>query len=52
MEKQWAEISAEVLHKYAGDYLIVTDNDQTIQDYKDDPIWGSLPAVKNNHIYV
>nr|WP_025708780.1 ABC transporter substrate-binding protein [Paenibacillus graminis] len=52
MEKQWAEISAEVLHKYAGDYLIVTDNDQTVQDYKNDPIWGSLPAVKNNHIYV
>ncbi|MNO35457.1 Iron(3+)-hydroxamate-binding protein YxeB precursor [compost metagenome] len=52
MEKQWAEISTEVLHKYAGDYLIVTDNDRTVQDYKDDPIWGSLPAVKNNHIYV
>ncbi|KWX77111.1 ABC transporter substrate-binding protein [Paenibacillus jilunlii] len=52
MEKQWAEISAEVLHKYAGDYLIVTDNNQTVQDYKNDPIWGSLPAVKNNHIYV
>ncbi|WP_309242029.1 ABC transporter substrate-binding protein [Paenibacillus sp. S150] len=52
MEKQWAEISTEMLHKYAGDYLIVTDNGLTVQDFKDDPIWGSLPAVKNNHIYV
>ncbi|WP_237087918.1 ABC transporter substrate-binding protein [Paenibacillus crassostreae] len=52
MDKQWAEISNEVLHEYAGDYLIVTDNVLTLQDYKDDPIWGSLPAVKNNHIYV
>ncbi|OKP83698.1 ABC transporter substrate-binding protein [Paenibacillus sp. P32E] len=52
MEKPWAEISAEMLNKYAGDYLIVTDNEQTVQDYKDDPIWGSLPAVKNDHVYV
>ncbi|MNW11944.1 Iron(3+)-hydroxamate-binding protein YxeB precursor [compost metagenome] len=52
MEKQWAEISAEMLPGYAGDYLIVTDNNQTIEDFSTDPIWGSLPAVKNGHIYI
>lgn len=52
MEKQWAELSTEVLSKYAGDYIIMTDNQRTVQDYKDDPIWGSLPAVKNNRLYV
>lgn len=52
MDKQWAEISTEMLHNYAGDYLIVTDNNQTVEDFKNDPLWGSLPAVKNNHIYV
>ncbi|WP_379140595.1 ABC transporter substrate-binding protein [Paenibacillus sp. sgz500992] len=52
MEKQWAELSTEVLNKYAGDYLIVTDNNYTVQNFKDDPIWGNLPAVKNDHLYV
>ncbi|WP_019909845.1 ABC transporter substrate-binding protein [Paenibacillus sp. HW567] len=52
MKKQWMELSTEVLSKYAGDYIILTDNQRTVQDYKDDPIWGSLPAVKNNRLYV
>ncbi|MBH5318831.1 ABC transporter substrate-binding protein [Paenibacillus sp. GSMTC-2017] len=52
MEKQWAEITAELLPKYAGDYLIVTSNTRTVEDFKADPIWGSLPAVKNGNIYV
>ncbi|KPN97705.1 ABC transporter substrate-binding protein [Lysinibacillus sp. ZYM-1] len=52
MEKQWAEISEEVLSDYAGDYIILTSNDRTVEDFKNDPIWGSLPAVKNDHLYV
>lgn len=52
MEKQWAELSAETLGKYAGDYLVITDNTRTAQDFQADPIWGSLPAVKNGKIYV
>ncbi|AIQ48247.1 ABC transporter substrate-binding protein [Paenibacillus sp. FSL R7-0273] len=52
MEKQWAEISTELLHSYAGDYLIVTDNNLTADDFKKDPVWGSLPAVKNGQLYV
>ncbi|WP_246552812.1 ABC transporter substrate-binding protein [Paenibacillus tritici] len=52
MEKQWAELSAETLGKYAGDYLVVTDNTQTVEDFQADPIWGSLPAVKKGNLYV
>lgn len=52
MEKQWVEISAEALNQYAGDYLIVTANNRTVEDFRKDSIWGSLPAVKNNRLYV
>lgn len=52
MEKQWAEISSEILGKYAGDYIIMTSNSRTVEDYQADPIWGTLPAVKNGKMYV
>ncbi|SIR24264.1 ABC transporter substrate-binding protein [Paenibacillus macquariensis] len=52
MEKQWAELSEEMIEKYAGDYIIMTSNERTIEDFQKDPIWGSVPAVKNGHIYV
>lgn len=52
MEKQWAEISEETLTQYAGDYIILTSNYRTLEDYKADPIWSSLPAVKNNQVFV
>ncbi len=52
MEKQWAEISPEMLGQYAGDYLIVTANNRTVEDFEKDPIWGALPAVKNKRLYV
>ncbi|URN96121.1 MAG: ABC transporter substrate-binding protein [Candidatus Pristimantibacillus lignocellulolyticus] len=52
MEKQWAEISEETLTQYAGDYIILTSNDRTLEDYKADPIWSSLPAIKNNQVFV
>lgn len=52
MEKQWVEISKEVLADYTGDYIILTADGRTVEDFKNDPIWGSLPAVKNDHLYV
>lgn len=52
MEKQWEEISAEMLDEYAGDYLIVTANNRTVEDFENDPLWASLPAVKNKRLYV
>jgi len=51
-DKQWAELSNELLPKYAGDYIILTSNDRTIEDLKVDPIWSTLDAVKNNRIYI
>jgi len=52
MEKQWAEISEEMLSEYAGDYIILTADTRTLEDFKKDPIWSSLPAVKNDHLYI
>ncbi|WP_227793312.1 ABC transporter substrate-binding protein [Paenibacillus guangzhouensis] len=52
MEKQWAEISSELLDKYAGDYIIMTSNHRTLEDFQKDPIWKNIPAVKNNKMYV
>ncbi|MCQ6557218.1 ABC transporter substrate-binding protein [Paenibacillus mendelii] len=52
MEKQWAELSNEVLPQYAGDYIILTSNDRTLEEIKADPVWSTLDAVKNDHMYV
>lgn len=52
MKKQWAELSNELLSKYAGDYIILTSNDLTLEDIKADPIWSTLDAVKNDQVYV
>ncbi|MGN4126979.1 ABC transporter substrate-binding protein [Lysinibacillus sphaericus] len=52
MEKQWAELSEEVLANYAGDYIIMTSDTRTVEDFKADPLWGTLPAVKNDRLYV
>ncbi|XID95997.1 ABC transporter substrate-binding protein [Paenibacillaceae bacterium WGS1546] len=52
MEKQWAEISAEMIDEYAGDYIVLTSNERTVEDFKKDPIWSSIPAVKNDRLYV
>lgn len=52
MKKQWAELSAEMVESYAGDYIIMTSDIRTVEDFETDPIWGSLPAVKNGHLYV
>nr|WP_253896282.1 hypothetical protein [Solibacillus sp. R5-41] len=30
----------------------MTFNNRTVEDFKEDLVWGSLPAVKNNHLYV
>ncbi|GGI44703.1 hypothetical protein GCM10008018_08420 [Paenibacillus marchantiophytorum] len=52
MEKQWAELSPEMMVEYAGDYLVITSNSKTLEDFQKDPLWNSLPAFKNNHVYV
>lgn len=52
MEKQWAEISPEMIDEYAGDYIVLTANGRTVEDFKNDPVWSSIPAVKNDRLYV
>ncbi|WP_068793398.1 AraC family transcriptional regulator [Brevibacillus laterosporus] len=51
-KKQWVELSNELLQQYAGDYIILTSDDRTLEDLKADPIWASLDAVKNNRVYI
>ncbi|MFC0333640.1 iron-hydroxamate ABC transporter substrate-binding protein [Paenibacillus sepulcri] len=48
----WASFSAEVLPDYVGDYIILTSDSKTLDDLKADPVWGLLPAVKNNHVFL
>ncbi|OBZ14429.1 AraC family transcriptional regulator [Bacillus sp. FJAT-27264] len=52
MKEQLVEISEEALPDFAGDYIVITTNERTIEDFKADPVWGSLEAVKNDRIYV
>jgi iron complex transport system substrate-binding protein len=55
MEKQWKELSMEILPEYAGDYLVVTvssTSEWNLQKFKENPIWGSLEAVKQDRIYI
>ncbi|MBP1996548.1 ABC transporter substrate-binding protein [Paenibacillus eucommiae] len=52
MKKQWKELSMEMLASYAGDYLIITSNSRTLDDFKKDPVWSTLEAVKNDRVYV
>ncbi|WP_019908828.1 AraC family transcriptional regulator [Paenibacillus sp. HW567] len=48
----WVSFSAELLPKYAGDYIILTSDSKTLDELKADSIWSSLPAVKNNHVFL
>lgn len=52
MVKQWAEISEETLAQYAGDYLIITSNEMTVEDFKADPVWATLPAIQSDQFFV
>ncbi|MBP1996103.1 AraC family transcriptional regulator [Paenibacillus eucommiae] len=52
MKDQLVEISEESLPDFAGDYIVITTNERTIEDFKADPVWGSLEAVKKDRIYV
>ncbi|MEK5037379.1 AraC family transcriptional regulator [Sporosarcina sp. FSL K6-3457] len=50
-EGGYLSLSIEVLADYAGDYIILT-SDKTLEEYKADPVWGTLDAVKNNKVYI
>ncbi|MFF2886047.1 AraC family transcriptional regulator [Paenibacillus sp. NPDC057967] len=48
----WASFSAEALPEYAGDYMILTSDSKTLEDLKAEPVWSTLPAVRNNHVFL
>lgn len=54
--ESFLEISLETLPNYAGDYIFLTANagensSARLKELTDNPVWKSLPAVKNNHVY-
>ncbi|NQX70297.1 ABC transporter substrate-binding protein [Paenibacillus alba] len=54
--KNWLEVTMESLPKYVGDYIFLTANAgensaARLKELMDNPVWKSLPAVKNNHVY-
>ncbi len=56
MEKQGKgllqELSFELLPEYVGDadYIFVSDEGESLETIKDNPLWNSLPAVKNGQV--
>lgn len=56
-DERFAEISAEVLADYAGDEVFVLGDETAettaaMQELTEGPIWKTIPAVKNGHVYV
>lgn len=51
MQGAYHEFSIELLSKYAGDYIVLTSKSK-LKDLQADPVWGSLPAVKNGRVYI
>ncbi|THF72705.1 AraC family transcriptional regulator [Cohnella fermenti] len=47
----YAEFSLEKLTDYTGDYLVLT-TEASLADLQADPLWGNLPAIKNNRTYL
>lgn len=46
------ELSFELLPEYVGDadYIFVSDEGESLETIKDDPVWNSLSAVKNGKV--
>lgn len=56
-DERFAEISAEVLADYAGDEVFVlgdetAETSAAVKDLMEGPIWKTILAVKNGHVYV
>lgn len=52
MEIQSVEVSMELLKEYAGDYIIFTSKELTLEDLKTDTIWSTLDAVENDRVFI
>ncbi|AJS58749.1 AraC family transcriptional regulator [Paenibacillus sp. IHBB 10380] len=51
MKEKYHKLSLEVLSDFSGDYTVLTGN-KTLEEYKADPIWGKLDAIKNDRVYI
>ncbi|KOP68432.1 hypothetical protein AMS62_26675 [Bacillus sp. FJAT-18019] len=48
----WMKISSEVVGQYVGEHIFMAvDTKKETFDYANDPLWGTIPAVKNNELY-
>lgn len=54
----WEVISLEVLPEFAGDHIFLValddseESKQMVQEFIDDLIWQSIPAVQNGKAYI
>ncbi|MFC9710034.1 ABC transporter substrate-binding protein [Paenibacillus sp. NPDC056933] len=52
MKDQLVEVSSESIPDFAGDYIILTADNLTVEELKTKPVWSSLDAVKNDHVFI
>jgi len=52
LEAGYYALSAEVLPEYAGDYLIISKNDDADNSFMETDTYKNMPAVKNNRVFV
>ncbi|WP_181151105.1 AraC family transcriptional regulator [Paenibacillus sp. PCH8] len=52
MKDQLVEVSAEAIPEFAGDYIILTADNLTVEELKAKPVWSSLDAVKNDRVFI
>ncbi|KLU55467.1 hypothetical protein EL84_25840 [Paenibacillus sp. VT-400] len=52
MKDQLVEVSSEAIPEFAGDYIILTADNLTLEELKSKPVWSSLDAVKNDRVFI
>lgn len=52
MKDQLVEVSSEAIPEFAGDYIILTADELTLEELKLKPVWSSLDAVKNDRVFI
>ncbi|MYL35197.1 ABC transporter substrate-binding protein [Pontibacillus yanchengensis] len=51
LEQGYYAISPEVLPEYAGDYMIVSKNEDTDNSFQETETYQNIPAVKNDQVF-
>lgn len=52
MKDQLVEVSSEAIPEFAGDYIILTADNLTLEELESKPVWSSLDAVKNDRVFI